>query len=76
MGVKIDPKAIAQFQDAMALAQLATNLVRSIAAAIRAGGGDVPADDVLIAQLADNSAAGKAEAQAVIDNLRAQLPQG
>lgn len=73
--MKIDANGIKQLQDAMKLVQLGTGLVRSIAAAIRAGGGDVPADDVLIARLADNSEAGAAEADQVIANLQAQLPQ-
>lgn len=75
MGVKIDANAVAQLQQAMKLVQLGTGLVRSIAAAVRAGGGDIPADDVLIARLSDNSAAGEAEADQVIANLQAQLPQ-
>lgn len=68
--VKID---VAAFQQAVQIGQMALGLARSIAAAVKAGnpGADIPEDAELIRILADNSAAGKAEADALIARLQA-----
>lgn len=69
----MNPTTMKALLEAMQLVQLGTSVVRSLAAAVRAAGGTVEEDDVLIRKLLDNSEAGKAEAQQVMDNLRAQL---
>jgi hypothetical protein len=71
-GIKVNADQIKNFQDTLVLAQLAFALVRGAAAALRAAGAKVDDDATLISGLAADSADGKANAQAVGDNLRAQ----
>lgn len=61
-----------QLGQAIQLAQMGIALVRSLVAAARAAGQDVPDDAELIRILSDNSAAGRAEAEAVAANLSGQ----
>lgn len=65
--------SIGQLTQAIQLVQLAVAVTRSLVAAFKAAnpGVEMPDDAVLIRILSDNSAAGQAEAEALIERLRA-----
>ena len=67
---------ITQLTQAIQMGQMAVALVRGIVAAFRSAGQEVPSDAELIRILGDNSAAGKAEADALIARLKATQTQG
>lgn len=61
------------FAQLLQIGQLTFTAIRDIVAAMRAAnpGAELPTDDVLIKLLQDNSAAGKAEADALVARMQA-----